>query len=264
MSLTQLPHEMLTHILQFLSVEEHLVLVSLGNRVLNTVLGRRLVDFYHLVYRFLPSGRWFDSRDQKCHDVRFVPELLGVHVDLYANSNRKRLCFNKRNGLRLVRPTSRRLRDDATLYVDRADSRMTDDDGDSSSFVAAEIQTNESDVTYTRHDRKYRRVCSPVSKAFVFVSHRSVHVNTFFMLSKTMHVYRFENHRLVSKQKIPRCRVYQRCWLEYFWTENDVRLRKFLRWTEQYDSETRKRCYFCLYPRSPCVSDLLGSLLNSV
>ncbi|KAG8156216.1 hypothetical protein JTE90_011126 [Oedothorax gibbosus] len=147
-SLCAIPQEMISYILRFTSFKDKLILAGLQNDILNNALETEVVSFYNHVYRYLPCGKWFRPSETKCYDIRLVPELQALQIDLYSNSNRKRMCFNKKNGIRLVRKC-RPLQDGKhVLYFNKSSYHLDD--------RRAVKKINSVDDTYT-HEWNNRR-----------------------------------------------------------------------------------------------------------
>ena len=211
-TLCTLPREMIERILTFCPYEDRMSVATVQHDALDDALGSRLVSLYRHVVRFLPCGKWFEASEKKFYDVRLVPKLQAVHVDFYANSNRKRMCFNRKNGIRLVR-NCRLLRDDETLYFNRHSYHLD--------VRGAEVgATDSGDDTLTHNNEKYWKATThpdrrTASALLVAVRDERVLVFNFNMINKSMNIFIFKNQKLLSKRKICRGHV-SNTWFYYF------------------------------------------------
>lgn len=213
MNIQKLPLEMIEHILNYSSFEDKLNLASLQDDVLNKALGKELVLFYQHVYRFLPCGRWFNPKDNKSYIIMLLPELFGLHVDFWTDSNRKRMCFNKLNGIRLVRRCMK-------------------------------LKLNINGEKIDEEDKVYHEevVVRRVASAVLMTQNEFVYVFRFNMLSETMDVFQFlKGKKLVCKKKIIRKHV-PKAWKYFFYFGCTVRLQKLKRFIRHEDDFFTKMC----------------------
>jgi len=215
-TLCTLPREMIEHVLTFCPFEDRMSVAAVQHDALDDALGSRLVSLYRHVVRLLPCGPWFEASEKKFYYVRLVPELSALNVDFYTNSNRKRMCFNRKNGIRLVRKC-RLLRDDETLYFNRhsyhLDVRSVE--------VGARDTLDSSDDTVTHNNERYWKTTTYPDRrtgcACLFAARDGrVFVFNFNMINKSMNILMFKNQKLLSKETICKDDV-SKAWLHYFY-----------------------------------------------
>ena len=102
MNLSNLPLDVLLHIVQFLSKTDQVKLAALQNQNINNALECDVLQFYDKVYKFIPCGIWFSPTQQKIYEITLKPGLV-LHINYYPMFTKKQLCFNKKKGLQLLK-----------------------------------------------------------------------------------------------------------------------------------------------------------------
>ena len=233
--LDTLPLEVISHILRFCSFQDKLTLAALQNDTLNEALGSEVVTFYTRVARFLPCGRWLEPNEKKCYDIRLVPELGGLHIDFYTNSTRKRMCFNQRTGMRLVRKCRPLLDGRHELYFNKHAYYLDDE-----RRVVKETHLIDDTYTHEWNNERYWKVGGGggddaasdrhglIASACILIQFDNICVYRYNRVSRSMDTLKFKNNKLVSKIKTHRGHV-SKAWLYYFCFDNSYRLEKMQR-----------------------------------
>ncbi|KAG8179054.1 hypothetical protein JTE90_010084 [Oedothorax gibbosus] len=195
--LCAIPREMISYILKFTSFDDKLILASLQNDTLNNALETEVVSFYKHIYRYLPVGIWFQPSEMKCYDIRIVPQLHALHIDFYSNSNRKRMCFNKKNGIRLVRKCQPLQDEKHVLYFNKTSYHLDD------RRAMKKVDLVDDMYTHEWNNRRFWKVVSnfPTASALLFEENGHVLVYNFIHVSGNMYEFNFKNKKLIWKKK---------------------------------------------------------------